>query len=113
MPVSTRHMRNGAHNSRSRSTNMPSTLPERLGEGADVVVDGRDVVVRALDGADRAGDDDDFCPRLLRHALRELAIVPWLEEHGLDLLLLHLLDQAREMTWRRWDPGTVLDHAEL
>src|SRR4029453_173917 len=58
IPVRTRHIRNGIHTGDSSGRNMSAPLPECFGEHADVVVDGGDVVVRALDGADRARQDD-------------------------------------------------------
>src|SRR2546426_9871665 len=81
MPVSTRHIKNGAHRSARRS---PTTLPERLGEQRHVELDGRDVVVRALDPADRRREDVRLRPRFFRDALGQLEVIPGLHEDHLN-----------------------------
>src|SRR5213596_3755850 len=69
MPVSTRHIKNGAHRIAKRS---PTTLLEGLGEQRHVELDGRDVVVGALDAADGRREDIGLRPRFLCDPLGEL-----------------------------------------
>src|SRR2546426_1471636 len=110
MPVSTRHIKNGAHRSAKRS---PTTLPERLGEQRHVELDGRDVVVRTLDPADRRREDVRLRPRFFRDALGQLEVVPGLHEDHLNAFGLHLANDLDEVLWRRRDAGAIFERADL
>src|SRR2546430_7262668 len=86
MPVSTRHIKNGAHRIAKRS---PTTLLEGLGQCRHVELDRRDVVVRALDRADRRREDERLRSRLGRDALGQLEIVPGLDRKSTRLNSRH------------------------
>src|SRR5438093_436471 len=112
MPVSTRHMRNGAHRIAKSSAIISF---EYLRERLDVVVDRRDVVVGALDRTDRIGHDERLgaAAGLGGDTLGELEIVPRLHEDHLNLLGLHLTDYLDEVLRRGRNARTVLEHADL
>src|SRR5436853_6135486 len=74
MPVSTRHMRNGAHRIAKSSAIISF---EYLRERLEIVVDRRDVVVGALDRAHRLAPDERLdADDLVGHTLGELRVEP-------------------------------------
>src|SRR5437870_12135860 len=110
MPVSTRHIKNGAHRIAKRSR---ATLLEGLGQGRHVELDRRDVVVRALDRADRRREDERLRSRLGRDALGQLEIVPGLHEDHLNAFGLYQANDLDEVLGRRRNAGSVLERADL
>src|SRR5215813_13637929 len=111
MPVSTRHIRNGTHIRARRSWAIG--LFEHLGDRPDIEICGLHERVRALHAADGGGEDVCLRSCLLRDALDELEVAPRLGDDGLDLALLHQVDQLHEMRRRGGNSRPLLDRAHL
>src|SRR2546422_10276563 len=110
MPVSTRHIKTGAHRIAKRS---PTTLLEGLGQCRPVDLDRRNVVARALARAARRREAERLRSRLGRDALGQLEIVPGLHEDHLNAFGLYQANDLDEVLGRRRNAGSVLERADL
>src|SRR4030095_14845764 len=111
MPVSTRHMRKGAHISARRSWAM--ALFKHLGESLHVEIDGLDEGVSAFYRAYAGGEEGGLGPRVLSHALDELEVAPRLRDDHLHLVLFHEVDQLGEMVRRGGNARALFDRSHL
>src|SRR5439155_7864659 len=88
-------------------------LAEGLGQHAHIVVDGPDISIDALHATHHRRYHDRLRAGIPGEALRELQVVPGLDEDDPDALLLHQSDQLREMLRRRGDSRSILEHTGL